>query len=404
MTILIIIATFLGVCSALGAIYWAVLGLHTARTIGERPVVARGLELGEPPLGDGWPRLSVVIPAHNEQRVIEKCVKSLMAQNYPDLELVFVLDRCTDSTEEIVRKITAGDDRVDIIDNEWCPDDWAGKCFAAHQGSRAATGQWVLFSDADTVFDPNLCRAAVRLAMDRDLALLSLLSNLRHEHKFERVMQPVAGLSLMKIYPMEKVNRVNNARSFANGQFMLFNRQWYDRIGGHGSVKDDLLEDIAFARRMNDAGGRGAIALSGGMLNVSMYETADALRRGWKRIFIEACKRKPKRLRKYAWRLFIISVLLSVSQVLSLGMAVTLGAIGAWPQALALAGITIAAIIIQLFVLRRIYPMSGAPRSAVWYYPIGSYQVFRILLDAASDLDNRRPVKWGGKEYVLEPR
>lgn len=402
MTILIIIGITLGICSALGLFYWSAIGVRTSRALGDRPIVQRGLELSEP--ADGWPRLSIVVPAHNEQRVIELCAESLIAQDYPNLEIIFVLDRCTDATNEILRKVTAGDDRVDIIENDYCPDDWAGKCNAAHLGSRAATGRWILFSDADTVFDPRLSRAAMGLAMEKDIALLSLLSTLRHDHPFERIIQPAAGLTLMKIYPMEKVNRKDNARSFANGQFMLFNRSWYDRIGGHASVKDDLLEDIAFARRINDAGGRGAIALADGMLTVSMYDSAHSLRMGWKRIFIEACKRKPKRLRKYAFRLLMVSVLLPILQIISMALVIAFAFLGEAYHSIALGLITIVSIYVQWRVLRRIYPMGGAPRSAVWYYPLGCYNVARIMLDAASDLDHRRPVKWGGKEYVLEPR
>lgn len=401
MTELIIIATVLGVCAAIGGVYWLAIGLRTSRAMEDRPTITRGLEI-DPPAQ--WPKVSVIVPAHNEQRVIRRCAESLHRQDYPNLEVIFVLDRCTDGTQNELRDAAADDPRIRIIENDSCPDDWAGKCNAARIGAEQATGDWLLFTDADTVFDLRLCRAAISLALHRGLALLSLLSTLSHERWFERIIQPVAALNLMKMYPLERINRAENSRAFANGQFMLFDRKWYEQIGGHTAVKNDLLEDIAFARRINAAGGRGGIALSDGMLNVSMYDSMDAFLRGWKRIFMEGCKRKPARLRKYAWRLMAIGVLLQVIQFAGLITAVAFVVMGYVLLAVPITVVTLVSLAIQFFVLRRVYPMGGAPRSAVWFYPVGAFMVMRVMFEAANDLQHRRPVVWGGREYVLEPR
>lgn len=402
MDVLLIITLVLGLGAVVGGFYWATVGLRARRAMEDRPTVRRGLELPAPT--EGWPTLSIIIPAHNERRVIEKCARSLLAQDYSELEIIFVLDRCTDDTAERLRSAVGDDPRVRIIENDSCPDDWAGKCNAARLGAEHATGDWLLFTDADTHFDPQLCKATVALAMHRNLALLSLLSTLTHEHHFERMIQPVAALALLKIYPIERVNRSVNARAFANGQFMLFNRTWYERIGGHASVRDDLLEDIAFARKINESGGRGGIALADGLLTVSMYESIEALRLGWKRIFIEACKRKPRRLRKYAWRMLFIGVLLTAGQLTAAALALVLLATGQPVVGVTVLAVAAVSMGIQLSVLGRIYPLGGAPRSAVLLYPVGAFNVVRILFSAASDLEHRRPVKWGGREYVLEPR
>ena len=168
-------------------------------------------------------------------------------------EVVLVLDRCTDGTLEIARRHAEADPRITIVENDSCPEGWAGKCHAAAVGARRATGAYLLFTDADTVFDPDLVRASVALAHARDLGLLSLLSTLTFTRRDEQIVQPVASMILVGLYPIDRVNRDDTPRPFANGQFMLFRRSTYDRLGGHAAVRDSVLEDLAFASAVSIA-------------------------------------------------------------------------------------------------------------------------------------------------------
>jgi len=151
-----------------------------------------------------------------------------------------VLDRCTDGTRGILLRYAQEDSRIILIENESSPADWANKCHAARLGAESATGDRIVFTDADTLFDSKLVRAAVVTATARRLHLLSLLSTLTAHRWFERVVQPVAAMHLFRMYPIERVNRAERPRPFANCNFMLFNRAWYDRLGGHEGVKNNL--------------------------------------------------------------------------------------------------------------------------------------------------------------------
>jgi chlorobactene glucosyltransferase len=244
----------------------------------------------------------------------------------------------------------------------------------------------------------------VALAGDRDLALLSLLSTLTFEHFFEQVAQVAAAVKLLSLYPIERVNRSRRPRPFANGQFLLFRRDWYERIGGHAALKDDLLEDIAAAKLVNGHGGHSAVALADGMLMCSMYESLVEFRQGWKRIFIEACGRKPARLRKWAARTLVIDVALPLVQLVTLASAPAVAFTGQVPLAVVMTMIVLTGWTIQGTVLWRFYTMGRAPRLAIGLYPIGCLIVGRIMLAGARDLKRRRPVVWGGKRYVLTPR
>ncbi len=200
------------------------------------------------------------------------------------------------------------------------------------------------------------------------------------------------------------MNRSRRPRPFANGQFLLFRRDWYERIGGHTALKDDLLEDIAAARLVNGHGGLNAVVVADGMLMCSMYESLAEFIQGWKRIFIEACSRKPGRLRKWAARTLFVDVGLPLVQLVTLASAPAVAATGQVPLALAMTLTVLIGWAFQGVVLWRFHTVGGAPRRAILLYPLGCLIVGMVMLAGARDLKRRRPVVWGGKRYVLTPR
>jgi chlorobactene glucosyltransferase len=385
-------------------VIWVILYIRVKRMVRDDPVIRRGLDL--PPPEAGWPRVSIIVPAHNEQRVIDACLQSLRGQQYDALEIILVLDRCTDDTLAIAQRHAAEDSRVKIIENDHCPPDWAGKCNAAKIGAQHATGRWLLFTDADTAFDPHLVRASVAMAAAHGASLLSLLSSLTQHTWFERIVQPVASMQLGRMYPVDRVNSPSETytRPFANGQFMLFDRAAYEAIGGHDAVKDDLLEDIAFAGCIARSGRQGKVYFADGMLRCSMYDTYAAFQEGWKRIFMEAGRRKPARLRKYGLRVMGGGLVPPLAQIGSIALSIVLMTSN---EAL-LGGILLTLALVsagmQFGLLVWVYRICGTSGRYAVTFPIGSWLVYRIMAKGAYDLEHRRPIRWAGKEYVIEPR
>ena len=403
----LVVALVLSAASVAEAVAWALFAVRAWKEWRRSTFVREGLAGTPVPL----PPLTVVIPAHNEQRVAAACARSVLASDYPALELVIVLDRCTDGTRAALEPIAAADPRLVIVDNGSCPPDWAGKCNAARVGAGRARGELVLFADADTRFDPALLRAAVTLLRRRRLAMLSLWSTPTQELWFERVVQPVTALMMLKLFPMRRVDGRLRRRAFANGQFMLFERAAYESFGGHAAVKDDLLEDLAFARRMDRAGMAQESAIADGMLSVSMYDRWPAFRTGWKRIFIESCFRNPRRLRGQAAQLAAVAIALPAARVASgclAGAALAWGApesVDAGARALAWCAVAaaVAATVVRACVVTGVYRLGGFPAWAGLLFGAAAASVAAILLEGARDLRARVPVRWGGREYVLEP-
>jgi chlorobactene glucosyltransferase len=380
--------------AALSTLWWSVLLARLVRILASGMSLRRGLKDSvEESL------LSIVVPAHNEERVIGTCIDSLLAQRWQDLEVIVVADRCTDATESIVSERAARDPRLKLIRNRECPQSWAGKCHAARLGAEYATGGWIAFVDADTQAHPDLMTAAVTEASRRETGLLSLLSDLTSHHWFERSTQPVAMMALLSLFPPDAVNRDDRSRTFANGQFMLFDREWYDRIGGHAAVKNDLLEDIAFAGHMVDAGGRVNILRSDGLLSCSMYASHEDFLRGWMRIFLEATRRQCKVLRKHAIRQLLFGIFLPVLCILAVVFGSLVGGGLGWTvQILGVLGLGS-----QVISLLAIYRVARQPLWTVLLYPVGAWEVAIAMRWADRALRKGEPVKWGGREYVLEP-
>ena len=405
MDTLVTVSTILAVASVTECVLWMVLAIRAVREWRCALFIADALRLPAIPL----PLLTVVIPAHNEELMAPNCARSVLASDYPALELIFVLDRCTDGTRAALEPIAAADARLRIVENSSCPTDWAGKCNAARVGADNARGELILFTDADTHFDPRLLRASVQLLRSRALSMLSLFSAPTHKYWFEMVVQPVTSLMLLKLFPMTRANAARGRRPFANGQFMLFERAAYQALGGHAAVKDDLLEDLAFARRMRRVKMEQGVAVSDGMLVVSMYDSWKAFQTGWKRIYIESCRRNPARMRKEALQLLVIVVAIPVIRTASVVLA-AIALLDGHPMdagtrafAVGALAVGIAAPIIRLSTLAWIHRTASFPVWSALLFPGAAIAVARIFFDGARDLNARTPVRWGGREYLLEP-
>jgi cellulose synthase/poly-beta-1,6-N-acetylglucosamine synthase-like glycosyltransferase len=381
--------------------WWVLVAIRVLRDLPSIPRAPQGLAL---PVPDPAPLVSVVIPAHNEEAHAARAVQGILASEWPRLEVIVVLDRCTDGTRATLEPLAAADARLRIVDNGSCPPGWAGKCNAARVGARHAAGDLLLFTDADVQFHPSLVRATVAILRHRGLSLLSLLATPRVRHWFEAVVQPVAALMLMRMYPIPRVNDPVSPRAFANGQFLLFERSMYERLGGHAIVREDLLEDIAFARRVRDAGGLCGLCTAEHLLTVEMYESMAEFHRGWKRIYLEAAERMPSRLRALAREWLLGGVLMPAAAVLALLAGFAWGGGGLEPLAATTAWLGAASLTAFVLVTVWLHRMCHAPAAAAVFHPLGAWIVAHCMFEAAVDLDRRRPVRWGGREYVLEPR
>ena len=396
------IAWALGAGAVITIAVWGFVWADVARSMRAVPTLRLGqtLAAANPPTGS----VCAVVPAHNEARVIAGFVRALRAETYPELRVVLALDRCTDNTAQLVRDGIAGDGRFEIVEIDACPPGWAGKTHAVHAGvtrSQAARdAEYLLFADADTVFEPGCIAASLALMRQRKLDLLSLISTLTHDTWFERVVQTAAALELMRQYPPMRANGLKDRRAFANGQFMLFTRSTYDAIGGHAAVKGALLEDLALARLVTDRQLNPGVFMAAGLLHCRMYADWAQFRRGWKRIYTEAANRRASRLSVAALRVRFLGVVLPL-WTLACGIFGVVLASTDLAKGLPLLCLWLVATLVWLFALVRIASIAHAPAWTAPLHIVGAWLTGSLLYEAADDLRSGVPTRWAGLEYDL---
>ncbi len=228
------------------------------------------------------PLISVLIPARNEEENIETCLKSLQKQDYPNFSVLVLDDNSTDSTAELVEGMAAKDERIRLIKGEPLPEGWAGKPFACHQLAEKARGSWLLFIDADTTHAPHMLRSTLAIALELKPSLLSGFPRQMAESLPEKIAMPLMYFATMIWLPLWWLHRSKEPRpSLAIGQFLLFPREEYWRIGGHMAVKDRILEDIWLGVETVRHGGRHiAIDLSA-VFYCRMYRNVGAMWEGF---------------------------------------------------------------------------------------------------------------------------
>jgi len=188
---------------------------------------------------DDPPLVSVLIPARNEEENIRRCLASVLAQDYPNFEVLVLDDNSTDKTAEIASGIAENDSRVQLIRGKPLPDGWAGKCYACHQLSQNARGSWLLFVDADTVSRPHMMRSTLQLAILNNAAMLSGFPRQKVSGITQKMVIPIIFYFLvMAWFPLWLFHSWKKpGPTLAIGQFLLFKREDYMMIGGHESVK-----------------------------------------------------------------------------------------------------------------------------------------------------------------------
>jgi len=239
-----------------GCIYWLLqlvcLGILTKRSV---PAL-KGIEITD---SIEWPKLTIVIPAHNEAHSIEKAVESRLDDDYPYLEFILIDDRSTDGTSEIIDKIAARDSRVTSIHIRELPEGWLGKVFAMQRGVSEATGDWFLFSDADVHVKRGTLKRAISYCETRNVDHLTILPEIWPRTFFVDLL---FSIMVRHVYFKMRVWAIGRKRLSASGGIGAFNlvrRTAFERINGFYRLKLAILDDVALGKILKQSGARCAV-------------------------------------------------------------------------------------------------------------------------------------------------
>lgn len=238
-------------------------------------------ELGVPgESADVLPRVSVCVPARNEEHNLGACVQSILRSTHGNIEVLVYDDHSTDGTAKVLASLVAADSRVRPVPVEALPAGWNGKQFACHQMAGAAGGEYVLFTDADVRFEPACIRATFMRARTLNADLLSSFPLQRTHTLGEALIVPMIHFLLLSYLPMGRMRRtLDPAASAGCGQFMFARRSAYLAAGGHATCRGSMHDGVMLPRAMRRAGFRTDLIDATSLVSVRMY---NGFRQTWR--------------------------------------------------------------------------------------------------------------------------
>ena len=351
-----------------------------------------------PPPSDA-PLISVCIPARNEERNIRACVEAVLAQDYPNLEVIVLDDCSTDSTLVMLAELASRDARLRPISGSDLPNGWAGKPYALHQASAAARGPWLCFIDADTFISPITLSSCYVKALQTRADLFTIMTFQLMGSFWEKVVMPLVMTGLSAGFSPRKVNDPNRKDAIANGQFILVKRAVYDAIGGHESVKDSIVEDKAIAEQVKWNGYRLIVADGMQLARTRMYTSLPEMWEGWTKNIYLGLRDQPS-----LTALGIFGAFLSVIVSLVLPAWPILGAFwylneGGWMAAT----VIIESLLLWAYLIYARSKIAEKMNISPWYAfttPLGAAVFGAMMFISTWKVLSRQGVTWKGRVYA----
>ena len=235
---------------------------------------------------DSHPSVSILVPARNEENNIAKCLDGLLKQDYPNCTITVLDDHSEDNTAAIVKKYVKENDRVQYIKGEQLPDGWTGKNWACHQLGRSATGEILVFTDADNRHATHALSNTIAYMDQYRLGMISAFPEQKTVTFAEKLIVPIMDLFVYGTLPLWATYYVSHpSLAAANGQWICFTRKAYETLGGHETVKKELVEDTQLSR-IAKMGGIKTLTVAGtNAVYCRMYQNVSEVWEGFSKNF-----------------------------------------------------------------------------------------------------------------------
>lgn len=344
--------------------------------------------------GGKTPLISVILPARNEEEYVGRCLDSLLAQDYPNYEIIAINDSSDDRTGDIIRRRAADDPRIIPVDARPKPDGWMGKNWACMEGYARANGDLLLFTDADTTFASGVISAAAAQLLSEGLDALTAIPRIRTRDFLTRVTLPVLSIFLHTRYSAIRVNDPAKKIGYFFGSFFIMTRGAYEGVGTHRGVRHEIVEDGALGRKVKEAGYKLKMVMADRYIDAIWARDAHTLWNALKRLMAPLYIQSPSMaagiLAAVAFLLFAPFPLVAYSVMYGLDVSSTvLGAAAGAASLLAFCGA-----VVETRILRTGMPYSMA-------CPLGGAMVTAGFLAGALRARRNNSISWRGREYTL---
>jgi glycosyltransferase involved in cell wall biosynthesis len=350
------------------------------------------LRESQAPMPEVWPHVSVVIPACNEVANLESAVATLLQQDYPDLEIILVDDRSSDGTGEIIDRLARDDPRIRAVHIKSLPPGWLGKVHALHRGVEQASGEWLLFTDADVHFGAAVLRRAVALVLHQRVDHLALIPRTIQKSLWLELAVNTFGLLFFITTRAASVNRADSKAFVGIGAFNLVKAERLHQTAGFEWLRLEPGDDVGLGMMIRQSGGRTRLAFAYEDLSLQWYSSVRAMFKGLeKNLFGPGCR--------YRWWLMLLHVgviwSLVAAPYVSLALGVAHGLAPLWIAGAA--AISVHLIFTACFAIeRKIKPL------ILSLLPVGVVLITAMMLRAGYQCLKNGGIDWRGTHYPID--
>ena len=278
---------FLRVVILLSVLAWVIIAYKYFQVIRKTPKIVGSVETGI------QPKVSIIVPARNEEKYITAAITSLSNQRYRDYEIILVDDASKDSTPLIIRGLANNEPRIKVDTITDRPEEWTGKNWACHLGFKKSVGDILLFTDADIEISETLLRDSVAYLVANRLDALTLIPKVRTFGLLSKFVQPTLGVIMSVFFSPLAVNDPESKLGYFWGSFFLISRRAYEIIGGHEAVKGEIVEDRALGQRTKDANLKLRMLDGSNDFSAVWARSASSLWRNFERITYPSMRNNP---------------------------------------------------------------------------------------------------------------
>jgi glycosyltransferase involved in cell wall biosynthesis len=342
------------------------------------------------------PKVSIIVPARNEELAISKCLKSLLSQDYDNFEVIAVDDSSTDNTFSIISDLSKNNHGLIPIKCPSRPDGWIGKNWACYQGYKKSTGDILLFTDADTVHRSDVLSSAINTMMHDKLDALTLMPKLLCQDVITKFTLSVLSVFLHSRYSPLKVNNPKNKIGYFFGSFYLISKTNYEKVGTHELVRRELVEDGALGRIVKEQKMKLRLVRGENYVEALWARDPSSLWHALRRIIIPLHTEKKKSALMIT--AFIFFILMEPFLTLPVSMLYLSDNLVKGPLE-----ITCVLIIFLMLICAILQSHFGLLQKSIYGlgFPLGCIVITASFLVSAISLKGNRTVKWRDRSYLV---
>jgi chlorobactene glucosyltransferase len=353
-----------------------------------------------------FPLVSIILPSRNEEKYIEKCLDSMLKQDYPDFEIIAINDSSIDKTEELIKKYSnrisnIANCKIIYVDAGPKPEGWTGKNWACYQGYLQSSGDLFLFTDADTTQNLSTITLAVTHLLSEKLDSITAIPKILANDFWTKITLPILWTFSLARFSALKANDPKSKVGYFFGSFFIITRKAYEAVGTHKSVKEEIVEDGELGRKVKDQGFSLRVVHGEEYIRAVWARDSSSLWHGLRRLVIPLYKKEKIKASMMAFTTFVLLLFPLIMLPFSIINSINDGQKDVVNNQI-MSFLTIMSILLLVItsVLQLKYALFQNPVYSIAFPLSGSF-VFIAFLSSIISASQKDAVSWQGRKYSI---